>query len=166
MTVKRPRGAAPVRALVRLIVPGVAALIVAVCGSVPASASAGTAAAQAGSPTGGASVAVRAGAAGGAVGAGAASGAIGVGAASGAIGVGAASGAIGVAASAARAGGYAWRTYTVGVYPWAYCHHLGAYYQAYYTARGYRASYQCLYRGGVPPLQQGLLRVTLGIRAG
>ncbi|MFF9147311.1 hypothetical protein ACF1BN_20885 [Streptomyces sp. NPDC014861] len=148
MTVKRRRGAAPVRALVRLIVPGVAALIVAVCGAVPASASAGTAAAQAGSPTGGASVAVRAGAA------------------SGAVGVGAASGAVGVAASAARAGGYAWRTYTVGVYPWAYCHHLGAYYQAYYTARGYRASYQCLYWGGVPPLQQGLLRVTLGIRAG
>lgn len=53
------------------------------------------------------------------------------------------------------------RTYNVGVYLWADCEVRGAYYWYYYTSRGYRASYTCIYMGGYFPLHRALLRVTL-----
>ncbi|MEU7072341.1 hypothetical protein AB0B30_34900 [Streptomyces narbonensis] len=134
MTTKHSFRAEQVKAPARLIVAGVAVLAVALFGSVPASAAAGASKAQAGSYSSGPQAAAR---------------------------TGGASTVSNVAVAAGSRAGRSWRTYTIGVYPWLYCNYLGAYYQAYYAARGYPASFQCVYWGGVPPLHRGLLRVSL-----
>ncbi|MFI8320683.1 hypothetical protein [Streptomyces sp. NPDC085529] len=120
--------------MARLIVAAVAFLAVALCGSVPASAAAGTSTAQAGSHSSGTPAAAP---------------------------MGAVSAVRGVAAAESRARSYSRRTYDVGVYPWLYCLYLGARYQISYAERGYRAAYQCVYWGGVPPFHRTLLRVTV-----
>ncbi|MFI8522379.1 hypothetical protein ACIGEZ_31920 [Streptomyces sp. NPDC085481] len=49
----------------------------------------------------------------------------------------------------------------MGVYPFPVCEYVGAYYRAYYSAKGYRVYSNCVYMGGYWPVQQFLLRVTL-----